>query len=107
MTIIAGWILPHRACGILIFAARWPWCEASSTPAPKLGPRFPVAPGRATLTAERLSGPLDALSPIKILERGYALVFDDKGALVKDASQLAAGHRDFRTGGARQRSLPK
>ena len=37
------------------------------------------------------SGRLQALSPISILERGYALVFDAAGALVKDASQVAAG----------------
>ncbi len=34
---------------------------------------------------------LEALSPVKILERGYALVFDSSGALVKDATQLAPG----------------
>jgi exodeoxyribonuclease VII large subunit len=34
---------------------------------------------------------LQALSPLQILDRGYALVFDSNGALVKDASQLAAG----------------
>ena len=41
--------------------------------------------------AERLTAQLNALSPVKILERGYALVFDERGALVKDVSQLAAG----------------
>jgi exodeoxyribonuclease VII large subunit len=41
--------------------------------------------------AERLAAQLDALSPVKILERGYALVFDSTGALVKDASKLAKG----------------
>ncbi len=40
---------------------------------------------------EQLSGKLDALSPVKILERGYALVFDSNGELVKDAAQLAPG----------------
>ncbi|HET8890452.1 MAG TPA: exodeoxyribonuclease VII large subunit [Candidatus Angelobacter sp.] len=40
---------------------------------------------------ERLTAQLDALSPVKILERGYALVFDASGALVKDVAQLAAG----------------
>jgi exodeoxyribonuclease VII large subunit len=40
---------------------------------------------------ERLAAQLNALSPVKILERGYALVFDESGALVKDVSQLAAG----------------
>jgi len=34
---------------------------------------------------------LEALSPVKILERGYALVFDSTGALLKDASQLSPG----------------
>ena len=38
-----------------------------------------------------LTSKLDALSPVKILERGYALVFDEKGQLVKDASRLHAG----------------
>jgi exodeoxyribonuclease VII large subunit len=41
--------------------------------------------------AERLAAQLDALSPVRILERGYALVFDANGALVKDASQLSPG----------------
>jgi exodeoxyribonuclease VII large subunit len=40
---------------------------------------------------ERLSSQLEALSPLAILERGYALVFDASGKLVKDASQLSAG----------------
>ena len=37
---------------------------------------------------ERLAGQLDALSPLAILERGYALVFDANGNLVKDTRQL-------------------
>lgn len=40
---------------------------------------------------ERLTAQLNALSPVKILERGYALVFDSNGALVKDTAQLARG----------------
>lgn len=40
---------------------------------------------------ERLHGSLTALSPKAILSRGYALVFDAEGNLVKDASQLASG----------------
>jgi len=40
---------------------------------------------------DRLSSQLEALSPLAILERGYALVFDASGKLVKDASQLSAG----------------
>ena len=34
---------------------------------------------------------LKALSPVAILERGYALVFDSSGQLVKDSSQVNAG----------------
>jgi exodeoxyribonuclease VII large subunit len=40
---------------------------------------------------DRLAAQLNALSPVKILERGYALVFDSSGALVKDAGQLTPG----------------
>jgi len=34
---------------------------------------------------------LNALSPTNILERGYALVFDSAGNLVKNADQVHAG----------------
>jgi exodeoxyribonuclease VII large subunit len=40
---------------------------------------------------ERRIASLEALSPVAILNRGYALVFDASGNLVKDASQVAAG----------------
>jgi exodeoxyribonuclease VII large subunit len=40
---------------------------------------------------EGLQGRLQALSPLNILERGYALVFDEKGTLVKDAAQVKTG----------------
>lgn len=40
---------------------------------------------------EKLSSTLQALSPVKILDRGYALVFDENAVLVKDASQLRPG----------------
>jgi exodeoxyribonuclease VII large subunit len=40
---------------------------------------------------ERLAGQLEALSPVAILDRGYALVFDRDGNLVTDAGQLSAG----------------
>jgi exodeoxyribonuclease VII large subunit len=39
----------------------------------------------------QLSGRLEALSPIAILERGYALVFDPAGNLVKNSSQVKPG----------------
>jgi exodeoxyribonuclease VII large subunit len=53
--------------------------------------RSTIAAHRARL--EQLSAKLDALSPVKILDRGYALVFDSSGALVKDSSRLAPGDR--------------
>jgi exodeoxyribonuclease VII large subunit len=34
---------------------------------------------------------LSALSPLAILERGYALVFDASGTLLKDAEKVKAG----------------
>jgi exodeoxyribonuclease VII large subunit len=45
--------------------------------------------GRATL--DRRTAALEALSPIAILNRGYALVFDVNGQLVKDAERLKPG----------------
>jgi exodeoxyribonuclease VII large subunit len=55
-----------------------------------------VATLRATLMRrrsrlDRLGGQLQALSPISILERGYALVFDEQGRLLKDARQVREG----------------
>jgi exodeoxyribonuclease VII large subunit len=41
--------------------------------------------------AERMGRALEMLSPLAILERGYALVFDSAGRLVKDAAQVQAG----------------
>ncbi len=40
---------------------------------------------------EQLSGQIEALSPLAILERGYALVFDSSGRLLKDAEQVNPG----------------
>jgi exodeoxyribonuclease VII large subunit len=40
---------------------------------------------------DHLAGRLEALSPIAILDRGYALVFDAKGNLVKNAGQVQSG----------------
>jgi len=39
----------------------------------------------------QLSGRLEALSPVAILERGYALVFDSAGNLIKNSSQVKPG----------------
>ncbi len=40
---------------------------------------------------ERLTSQMEALSPVAILERGYALVFDASGKLVKDATRVQMG----------------
>jgi exodeoxyribonuclease VII large subunit len=42
-------------------------------------------------TLDRRTASLEALSPVAILNRGYALVFDANGGLVKDAARLKAG----------------
>jgi len=42
---------------------------------------------------ERMSRALEMLSPLAILERGYALVFDGTGQLVKDVAQVKVGRR--------------
>jgi exodeoxyribonuclease VII large subunit len=39
----------------------------------------------------QLGGQLEALSPLAILDRGYALVFDSTGLLLKDAARVKAG----------------
>ncbi len=41
--------------------------------------------------AERMGRALEMLSPLAILERGYALVFDGAGQLVKNAAQVKVG----------------
>jgi exodeoxyribonuclease VII large subunit len=63
--------------------------------------RLTIALGRASETAllrrrshwERVHSNLQALSPKAILARGYALVFDANGQLVKQASQLTSGEK--------------
>jgi exodeoxyribonuclease VII large subunit len=40
---------------------------------------------------ERMGRALEMLSPLAILERGYALVFDAAGQLVKDSTQVNPG----------------
>ncbi len=55
-----------------------------------------AAAARTSLLRQRgklnhLTGQLEALSPLAILDRGYALVFDPSGALLKDARLVKAG----------------
>jgi exodeoxyribonuclease VII large subunit len=46
---------------------------------------------RSQSRLDQLASQLQALSPVAILERGYALVFDSKGGLLKDAAKVKAG----------------
>lgn len=57
-----------------------------------------VASGRAQLLRhrsrlEQMQARLQGLSPLNILDRGYALVFDAEGKLVKDAAQVQSGEQ--------------
>lgn len=65
--------------------------EASDAAAARLsaaGARL-LSPAESTLA--RLAASLDALSPLSVLSRGYAIVRDGAGHVVKDASELGAG----------------
>ncbi|MBO6041500.1 MAG: exodeoxyribonuclease VII large subunit, partial [Oscillospiraceae bacterium] len=51
----------------------------------------------------RLAAALDAMSPLRVLTRGYSLAEDERGGLIKSASQLRPGDRvrlRFAEGGA-------
>ena len=39
----------------------------------------------------RLASALDAMSPLRVLTRGYAIASDDTGAVVKSTAQLRVG----------------
>ena len=45
----------------------------------------------AESTLARLAASLDALSPLSVLARGYAIARDSGGGVVKDAAELARG----------------
>lgn len=49
--------------------------------------------GRERERFGRLAAALDALSPLKVLGRGYALVRDEQGALVKELDQVHRGDK--------------
>jgi exodeoxyribonuclease VII large subunit len=51
--------------------------------------RARVAAGRGGL--ERLAGKLESLSPLAVLSRGYALVWDEQGRLVRAPSDVVPG----------------
>lgn len=61
----------------------------------RVGARLGAAGPRLTRPAEaalaRFAASLDALSPLSVLSRGYAIARDATGHVVKDASELASG----------------
>ena len=61
----------------------------AALPAPVPGDRA----GKVTeaMRYSLLAGKLDALSPLKVLARGYAVVYDGRGGIVRDAGRLAPG----------------
>jgi exodeoxyribonuclease VII large subunit len=42
---------------------------------------------------EGLAGRLDNLSPLRVLARGYAVAFDDRGHALTNAAQVGPGER--------------
>jgi exodeoxyribonuclease VII large subunit len=49
--------------------------------------------GAGTSALARLAGKLDSLSPLAVLSRGYALVWDEHGRLVRQPEDVSAGDR--------------
>jgi exodeoxyribonuclease VII large subunit len=47
--------------------------------------------GQRRASMEQSAGSLEQLSPLRVLERGYALVFNADGVLLKDPSQVNDG----------------
>ncbi len=57
----------------------------------RLRARGHALPGAARLRLARAAGALDALSPLAVLQRGYAVVTDAAGTVVTDARALEPG----------------
>ena len=72
----------------LVTASRTRLGAAASTLA-AAAPSVTRAPSRRLATA---AASLDALSPLAVLARGYAVVYGEAGAVLTDASSVAAGH---------------
>jgi exodeoxyribonuclease VII large subunit len=79
---------PERALdrGLAVARGR---CERASGRLALVHPRRRVAGERERLAAERRH--LDALSPARVLERGFAVVRAADGSVVRDASAVAVG----------------
>ena len=79
------------------------WLNAAGQPAYRLGQildwtyvrRVESFDAMTNLPAALRAAQLDALSPLKVLERGYAVARDEDGRVLKHASDFSAGF-DFR-----------
>ena len=65
-------------------------CEDSAARLRDVGARM-LRPGEATLA--RLAASLEALSPLSVLSRGYAIARNESGRVVKSSSELSLGDR--------------
>lgn len=83
-----------RAGGRLIPALRIAATQAGSrlnNLRGRLEPSFRLSLSRAEARFEHAKAKLQMLSPYGVLERGYALVTDSRGEIVRDSTSLAAG----------------
>ena len=66
-----------------------PAASRNVVPFPKLEDRIRWTLGRAHRRFEPLDAHLTQLSPLRVLERGYAIVQDSNGAVLKTSSEAA------------------
>jgi exodeoxyribonuclease VII large subunit len=59
----------------------------------KLRAQIEKALAQRRQTFVRATGKLDAMSPLRVLARGYAVAFDERGHALKDAAQVRPGER--------------
>jgi exodeoxyribonuclease VII large subunit len=69
---------------------------------------FRVRLERRRALLEQLAGKLDALSPLRVLERGYAIAQDENGTIIRSASKISSGQElqiQFADGKKKVRSI--
>ena len=79
--------LQRQEPGVRLAAARRRWERANEALERVRTAMF----ARRLARVERLRARLEGLSPVAILSRGYALVYAESGALVRDAGEVGAG----------------
>ncbi len=78
----------RQALRELVVEARQQWAVAAARLASF---HLRGAVERERLRLRALAGQLNQLSPMNVLERGYAIVFDDQGKIVKSAAAVRVG----------------